>query len=155
MCVKFLICMYIVFIILFNFVSLSSCSSLSFLKTNVLNSLLGKWQLSISLGWIIGNLLCFLVVVCFIDFSCLLKSYVALHLASVSSLRESEAFSRFFRYILAVAFWKRLNAFTQSWKARLGADSLAFAFPVLVLTAQLYALTLSSMKFRWLSVLAQ
>ena len=104
----------IVFLVLLNCLSVLSCYSLSFLKTSILNSLLGKSQISISLGSANGKLLCFFGGVMFPCFSmflevlhCCLQIWRSNQLLqslltgfgreipSVNSVRNSEASSNF------------------------------------------------------------
>lgn len=51
-------CSCVVLLISLTCLSVFSCSSLNFVKTDILNYLLGKWWISISMGSVTGILLC-------------------------------------------------------------------------------------------------
>ena len=75
----------IVFLLLLTSLSVFSCSSLSFLKTAILNSLPVKLQTSFSLGLLENYCISFMVSSCFLDFSCsLMFVLLSLHLKKQS-----------------------------------------------------------------------
>ena len=143
-------------------VFLFSCSSLSFLKTAILNSSSGKSHIFISLYFVSRKLLWPLLMSWYIDFSnsfnilllsLKLNSHIPLVLLtsfrkespSGSPASKSEAFSDLFYMIPAVHFslqliaeFLGLYAFFQPCKARSVSGSLLCAFPRMVLHAQVY-----------------
>lgn len=175
---KVSLCSCIVFLSLFSCVSLVSCSSRSLFTMIIIHFFVRQFIDLYFLGSATGALLCSLVVVCFLDSSCFLKSCIAVFTfeeavpysslywllqerrpSPVSPARDFGGLLGFFygykcpvSFALGVQVF-RFFAFSQSCKARMGAERLPVMFSRAVpWICQDCALVLNPAELGWLPV---